>query len=230
MTDPRLCVALDVVDADALRRVAEATAEHVDMFKIGSTAFVAHGPSIVRDLGALRPVFLDLKLHDIPAQVAGAVRAAAATGARLLTVHASGGPEMVEAAVAAAPAGLDIAAVMVLTSLDDAGYAAVGGAWSIATAMERLSDQAVAAGASALVCSPLELAALRARHPQVTLIVPGIRPRSGSDDQKRTGSPRDAVASGADLLVVGRPITAAADPGAAAREIAAEMRSVGVSG
>jgi orotidine-5'-phosphate decarboxylase len=225
----KLCVALDSADATEIRRLAAATAGAVDLYKIGLTAFVANGPDLVRELAELKPVFLDLKLHDIPAQVAGAVRAAAATGAKYVTVHAAGGREMIAAAADAAGGRVDILAVTILTSLDDRALDQVGVGGPLPAAVSRLADLAVRAGATGLVCSPLEVATLRrATGPRdgggVTLVVPGIRASGDSpDDQKRTLSAREASVAGADIVVVGRPITSASDPGAAARDIAGEL-------
>ena len=174
-------------------------------------------------------MFLDLKLHDIPQQVSGAVRAAEQTGASLLTIHAAGGAEMVRAATEAAE-NVTILAVTVLTSLDDESLSDIGMSGPAEKAVLRLAELALENGAGGLVCSPLEVGALRNRFGARSdggplLVVPGIRP-GGSDagDQKRTLAPRDAVDRGADLIVVGRPITGASDPAAAARSIAEELR------
>ena len=170
-------------------------------------------------------LFLDLKLYDIPNTVAGAVRAVAGLTPRYLTVHATGGTDMVRAAVDAAD-GITIAAVTVLTSMDDAALAGVGLAGPPLDAVRRLAALAVAAGAGALVCSPREVAAVRAEvGAGIVLITPGVRPAgSETQDQARVATPEQALADGADLLVIGRPITGAADPGAAAARIAAALR------
>ncbi|MEP7025891.1 MAG: orotidine-5'-phosphate decarboxylase, partial [Actinomycetota bacterium] len=170
-------------------------------------------------------VFLDLKLHDIPVTVAGAARAVARLRPAFLTVHAAGGPAMIAAAAQAAP-DTSIAAVTVLTSLGEADLAAIGMAGPARDAVRRLAVMAVAAGASSLVCSPHEVADLRDEvGPGITLIAPGIRP-AGSDaqDQARIATPAAALRAGADLLVIGRPITSAADPGAAAAAVRSALR------
>ena len=225
ITNP-LCVALDASDARKNREVARQVAEHAGVLKVGLTAFVAGGTELVTDIARLRPVFLDLKLHDIPAQVGGAVTSAAATGASLLTIHASGGPAMVRAAVDAAGDDLTILAVTVLTSLDDDDLDRIGLMGPPDKAVLRLAELALEAGAPGLVCSPQEVAHLRERFgPRGAggplLVVPGIRPAAADDDQKRTMTPREALEAGADLIVVGRPITEADDPGAAASSISA---------
>lgn len=219
---PPVAIALDTADRDRLLSWARAVAPHVAVLKLGLTAFAAWGPALVAELSGLRPVFLDLKLHDIPAQVEGAAAAAAASGAELLTVHASGGPDMVAAAVAGAGAAR-VLAVTVLTSLDAAALGRIGLAGSPAQAAERLAALALEAGAAGLVCSAREAAALRARFgPGPLLAVPGVRPAGAPPgDQARTATPAQALAAGADLLVVGRPVTAAADPAGAAAALLA---------
>jgi orotidine-5'-phosphate decarboxylase len=191
---------------------------------VGLELWGAEGPGAVRALvGDGRRVMLDLKLHDIPNTVARAVAAVAGLGAELLTIHASGGAAMVRAAAdaaARAPGRLDLAGVTVLTSLDPAEAAAVG-LGDPAEAVPRLARLAVGAGCRALVCSPREAAVVRREvGPEVLLICPGVRP-GGSDagDQRRTATPAEALAAGADLLVVGRPITSAPDLAAAARAV-----------
>ena len=172
-------------------------------------------------------VFLDLKLHDIPATVGGAARAVAALRPTYLTVHASGGPEMIAAAVTALP-HTSITAVTVLTSLNADELTAIGMVGPVSEAVVRLARLAVDAGARSIVCSPQEVAAVRAEvGPGVVLITPGVRPASGEGsataDQSRVATPEAALAAGADLLVIGRPITAAADPGAAALRLAQSL-------
>jgi orotidine-5'-phosphate decarboxylase len=221
----RICSALDFGTwAEAAPFAARLA--HVGMLKVGLELYVAEGPPAVRAAAALgRPVFLDLKLHDIPATVEGAARSAAATGAALLTVHASGGPEMIRAAVRGAGGRLRILAVTVLTSLDAAVLDRVGLSGPPEAAVVRLARLAVEAGAGGLVCSPLEVAAVRAAvGPGPLLVVPGVRPAgSAKGDQSRVATPAEAVRAGADVLVVGRPLRDAADPIAAARAIAAEL-------
>lgn len=223
-----ICLALDSRDPDRVATLAEATREHVGMFKVGLTTFVSFGSYLSSSLAAQKPVFLDLKLHDIPAQVSGAIRAVAGTGASLVTIHASGGPDMVRAAVDAA-GDVTVLAVTVLTSLDDPALSEIGMAGPAEKAVLTLAEVALANGAHGLVCSPLEVEAIRARfgpHDDggPLLVVPGIRPKgSAAGDQRRTLSPREALAAGADVLVIGRPITEADDPEAAARSIAEEI-------
>ncbi len=224
----RLIVALDTTDITRAATWAAAAAPHVGLFKLGLEFFLANGAAGVRAIQG-RPVFLDLKLHDIPNTVAGGVRAVLDVRPRMLTIHASGGAAMIEAARRAAEtAGAErpmILAVTVLTSLDAAALAATGVADAPAQQVLRLARLALASGADALVCSPQEVAMLRAAlGPDARFIVPGIRPAgAAADDQARTMTPAQAVAAGADWIVVGRPITGAADPGTAAAAIAASI-------
>jgi orotidine-5'-phosphate decarboxylase len=227
----RLIVALDTTDPVRARELAELSAPACGLFKIGLEYFLANGAAGLEGLRA-RPLFLDLKFHDIPNTVAGAVSAVLPLGPRMLTVHAAGGARMVEAARRAAEAaGADrpmLLAVTVLTSLDAASLAATGVAGAPEEQVLRLARLALDAGADGLVCSPREVAAVRAAvgHDCV-LVVPGIRPRGApSGDQARTMTPREAMAAGADWIVVGRPIIAAPDPAAAAATIAAEIAGV----
>jgi len=224
---PPIAVALDAPDLETAARWAQAVTPHVAVVKVGLELFCRTGPSIVSTVrgGSGVQLFLDLKLHDIPNTVAGAARAVAGLRPTYLTVHASGGADMVRAAVDAVP-DVTIAAVTVLTSLSEQVLDAVGLAGPPLDAVRRLAVLAVGAGAGALVCSPQEVAALRAEvGPGIVLITPGIRPSgSGADDQARTATPQQALADGADLLVIGRPITGAADPAAAAAQIAASLR------
>jgi orotidine-5'-phosphate decarboxylase len=227
VTSP-ICVALDIADEGTLKEMASATAPHVGVFKVGLTTFTALGPPIVADLAKTKPVFLDLKLHDIPQQVGGAVRSAERTGASFLTIHAAGGDEMVRAASEAADS-VTILAVTILTSLDDDSLGEIGVSGPVEKAVLRLAELALENGVGGLVCSPLEVSVLRSRFGARSdggplLVVPGIRSGGGDgDDQKRTLGPREAIEAGADLIVVGRPITASADPAAAARSIAEEL-------
>lgn len=225
----RLCIALDRPDAVSIMRLAAETQEHAGVFKLGLTAIYGAGAGLVADLKQVRPVFVDAKLHDIPAQVAGATSAIGELGGSYVTVHASGGHEMVAAAVAAAPPGLLVLAVTVLTSLDDDELARLGMTAPVQRTVLGLAERALDAGAHGLVCSPLEVAALRSRFGArerggPLLVVPGIRP-AGSDpgDQRRTLTPGAALEAGADLLVVGRPVTEAPDPAAAARALSKEL-------
>lgn len=228
MSASRLIVALDTTDPAGAAAWAAATASHVGLFKLGLEFFLANGPAGVRGIGG-RPIFLDLKLHDIPNTVAGAVRAVLPLKPRMLTVHASGGGAMLEAArTAAEPAGAErpmILGVTVLTSLTAGDLTATGVNDAPAGQVLRLARLALAAGADGLVCSPLEVAMLRdALGTGPTLVVPGIRPAgAAAGDQARTMTPEQAVAAGADYLVIGRPITGAPDPAAAASAIAAAI-------
>lgn len=222
-----IAVALDAPDAETAARWAQAVVPHVAVVKVGLELFCRTGPSVVQSVRGASgtELFLDLKLHDIPNTVAGAVRAVHRLKPRYLTVHATGGAAMVRAAVDAAE-GITIAAVTVLTSMDDEALDGVGLAGPSLDAVRRLATLAVTAGAGALVCSPVEVAAVRAEVGEgIVLITPGVRP-AGADaqDQARVATPEQALADGADLLVIGRPITGAADPGAAAAQIAASLR------
>ncbi len=222
-----IAVALDAPDVETAARWAQAVTPHVAVVKVGLELFCRCGPSVVDTVrgGSGVDLFLDLKLHDIPNTVAGAARSVARLKPRYLTVHASGGADMVRAAVEAAP-NVTIAAVTVLTSISADVLTSVGLSGPPLDAVRRLAALAVGAGAGALVCSPMEVAAVRAEvGPGVVLITPGVRPVGGdAQDQARVATPAQALADGADLLVIGRPITGAADPGAAAAEIAASLR------
>jgi len=224
-----LIVALDGDDLPQMEALARELSGAVDAFKVGLTLFGAHGTEALLEIGQHGKVFCDLKFHDIPSQVEGAAAALARQGVWMMTVHASGGAPMVAAAVrgAAVRSGGPalVAAVTVLTSLDVGELAAVGQPDGPAAQVERLARLAVAAGAPALVCSPQEVAAVRAAvGPGVVLVCPGIRPAgSAVGDQARVSAPADAVAAGADYLVVGRPITASSDPVVAAGKIRAEF-------
>jgi orotidine-5'-phosphate decarboxylase len=220
-----IAVALDAPDLPTAAAWAEQVTPHVQVVKVGLELFCAAGPAVVDAVRGDADVFLDLKLHDIPNTVAGAARAVAPLRPRYLTVHASGGADMVRAAVDAAP-DVTIAAVTVLTSLSAAVLDAVGLAGPPLDAVRRLAALAVGAGAGALVCSPQEVAAVRAEvGADTVLITPGVRP-VGADvgDQARVATPQQALADGASLLVIGRPITGAADPGAAAATLARALR------
>jgi orotidine-5'-phosphate decarboxylase len=225
----RLIVAIDTTDVDKAVAWARAVSPHVGLFKLGLEFFLAHGTAGVRAISG-QPIFLDLKLHDIPNTVAGGVHAVLPLAPRMLTIHAAGGAAMITAArKAAETAGADrpmIVAVTVLTSLDDSALAATGVDGGAAAQVLRLAKLAIGAGADALVCSPLEVAMLRDRlGADVKLVVPGIRPAGAdSGDQARVMTPEQAVAAGADWIVVGRPITGAADPASAAAAIAASIR------
>ena len=227
-----IAVALDAPDVETASRWAAAVAPHVSTLKVGLELYLRYGPAVVEAVRGAREtaLFLDLKLHDIPATVAGAARSVAGLAPAFLSVHAAGGADMVRAAVEAAPE-TRIAAVTVLTSLDEAALGAVGMRGPARDAVRRLAVLAVEAGARALVCSPQEAAMVRAEvGPDVTLITPGVRPAGAAQgDQARVATPEAALAAGADLLVIGRPITRAPDPGAAAAALAAELQKTGAS-
>jgi orotidine-5'-phosphate decarboxylase len=220
----RLVVALDVPTLDEAAGLARALAGEVGWFKVGLELFASHGPAAVEAVRAHGPVFLDLKLHDIPTTVERAARRLAALGAGLVTVHAGGGAAMVGAAVAGLGDAGRVLAVTVLTSLSDDDLASVN-APPAATQVPALARLATQAGAPGLVCAPRDLSAVRAAVGRdVLLVTPGIRPAGGDvDDHARATTPAQAVQDGADLLVVGRPITRADDPVAAARAIAAAL-------
>jgi orotidine-5'-phosphate decarboxylase len=222
-----IAVALDAPDLETAARWASLVTPHVSTVKIGLELYLRYGPDVVATVRGASgvQVFLDLKLHDIPATVAGAARVVARLRPALLTVHAAGGQAMIRAAVEAAP-DTQIAAVTLLTSLSAADLAQAGIAGTVPDAARRLAALAVGAGARALVCSPQEVAAVRAEvGPQITLITPGVRPAgSENQDQARVATPEEALSAGADLLVIGRPITSAPDPGAAAAALAASLR------
>jgi orotidine-5'-phosphate decarboxylase len=216
--------ALDFASVAEAERAAMRVREAIGMVKVGLELFVEAGPRAVAIGKACElPVFLDLKLCDIPETVERAVGRAAALGAKVLTVHASGGPEMLARAVksaAAAGTGMQIAAVTVLTSLDADDLGKMGVAGDVLAHVRRLARLAFDQGVRAFVCSPREVAAVRAElGPEAVLITPGVRPSdsNGGDDQKRVATPARAAGDGANWLVVGRPIRDAADPLAVAR-------------
>ncbi|MEV0584768.1 orotidine-5'-phosphate decarboxylase [Nonomuraea sp. NPDC050310] len=227
MTPAPIAVALDAPDLETAARWASLVTPHVSTVKVGLELYLRYGPDVIASVRGASgvQVFLDLKLHDIPNTVAGATRSVARLRPAYLTVHAAGGPAMIRAAVEAAP-HTKIAAVTVLTSLTAADLAAIGLDGPTPDAVRRLAALSVAAGATALVCSPHEVAAVRAEvGAGIDLITPGVRP-AGADtqDQARVATPEQALADGADLLVIGRPITGSADPGATAAAIAASLR------
>jgi orotidine-5'-phosphate decarboxylase len=228
LTQPApIAVALDAPDLETAARWAALVTPHVSTVKVGLELYLRYGPEVVASIRGASGVkiFLDLKLHDIPATVTGAARAVARLRPELLTVHAAGGPEVIRAAVEGAPV-TTIAAVTVLTSLSQATLERIGMLGPMSDAVRRLAVLAVEAGARGLVCSPQEVAAVRAEvGPDITLITPGVRPVGSSvHDQARTATPEEALRAGANLLVIGRPITGAPDPGAAAAAIAAPLR------
>jgi orotidine-5'-phosphate decarboxylase len=222
-----VAVALDAPDIDVAAHWATLVTPYVSTVKIGLELYLRYGPAVVATVrgGSGVQVFLDLKLHDIPNTVAGAARAVAKLRPEILTVHAAGGVEMIKAAVAAAPDTI-VAGVTLLTSMGDKDLAELGLEGPVSDAVRRMAALAVGAGARGLVCSPQEVAAVRAEVGEdIMLITPGIRLAGAvSDDQARIATPEEALRAGADLLVIGRPITRAADPGAAAAAIAGSLR------
>ena len=225
----KLSVALDVETADKALALVKELHGVAGMFKVGSQLFTSAGPQIVRDIVALNAkVFLDLKFHDIPHQVAGAARAAAELGVSLFTIHASGGSEMMRSAVEAVSnrSHTKVLAITVLTSIDENILSEIGVTSSPAESVMRLMRLAGSAGVDGVVASPQEIETIRrtVSNPDFLIVTPGIRPAtSRSGDQKRIATPAAAIGAGASYLVVGRPITGAANPLEAAREIVAEM-------
>ena len=217
-------VAVDNADLDAARALIASVDRHVGGVKLGLEFFAANGPAGVAALSGSLPVFLDLKLHDIPNTVAGAVRSLAGLAPTVLTVHAAGGRAMLEAARAAAPSGTKVVAVTVLTSLDDDDLSDIGVGGDTAAQVARLATLARSAGLDGIVCSPHEVAAAKAVWPEGYFVVPGVRPEgSAVGDQKRVMTPVQALAAGASMLVIGRPITGATNPAAAARAISESL-------
>lgn len=225
----RLIVALDVPHARAAAELVSRLEDTCRWFKVGLQLFVAEGPTVLEPLLTRGySIFLDLKFHDIPNTVAGAVRSAAALGVRMMTLHAAGGPEMLKAARAALEGLADppeLLAVTVLTSMDRTQLEVVGVADAPAEQVSRLARMGTEAGIRGFVCSPQEVSALRAlTGPEGVLVIPGIRPAgSETGDQKRIATPAEALRQGASYLVVGRPITQALHPAQAAEEILGEM-------
>jgi orotidine-5'-phosphate decarboxylase len=227
----RLIVALDLPQRKSALEAVDQLSGHVGIFKIGLEIFIREGPSFVEEIRARgENVFLDLKLHDIPNTVSGAVKSACRLGVQMLTLHAAGGRKMLEAAREAAedfqPRPM-LLAVTALTSLSQADLPAIGVSGSPAAWVNRLAQLTVESGIPGLVASPLELPALREEfHDRLKFVIPGIRPGgSATQDQSRTSSPRDAIRAGADYLVVGRPVLQAADPATAADKIVEEISS-----
>lgn len=222
----RLCFALDVTDVDAALAFVDALGDDVDVFKIGLELFVACGPGVVRAVrGRGKDVFLDLKLHDIPNTVAAATKRAIDLDVGYLTLHATGGPSMLAAAAAAAAgSSTTLLAVTALTSLSDDELLRSGHVGGAATLVPQLAQLAAECGVGGVVCSPLELQAVRRVAPSLTIVTPGVRGAGDhKGDQTRTMSARDAAAAGSDVLVVGRPIAQAPDPRAAARRLKADI-------
>ncbi len=226
MAKAPIAVALDAPNLLVTQEWAKAVGPYVQVVKVGLEVFLRDGHASVqaaRDASGCE-IFLDLKLHDIPATVGGAAESVSILNPKYLTVHASGGAEMIKAAVDAVP-NTYITAVTVLTSLDQAQLTNLGWAGTAQDIVKRLAVMSVSAGARAIVCSPQEVASVRAEVGNAAvLITPGVRP-AGSDagDQKRIATPQQALADGADLLVIGRPITASSDVASAAAQIAASI-------
>lgn len=221
----RIYVALDTPDLAAAKAMAGKLRHHVGGIKLGLEFFMANGRAGVRELAELGlPVFLDLKLHDIPNTVAKAIMALRELEPAILTVHAAGGRAMLEDAKAAAPAGTKVVAVTTLTSLDGADLKSIGCAGDPHEQVLRLTELARESGVDGVVCSGAEVAAAHRLWPKGFFVVPGVRMADGVvGDQKRVVTPRAAIDAGASILVVGRPITQAEDPDAAARGIAATL-------
>jgi orotidine-5'-phosphate decarboxylase len=218
-------VAIDIPDPDRAKAIAAKVRTHVGGLKLGLEFFSANGPDGVRDMAEFGlPIFLDMKLHDIPNTVAKAVQALNPLDLAILTIHATGGRAMMEDAKAAASSGTKVIGVTVLTSLDEEDLASTGVAGDPSAQVARLADLAREAGLDGVVCSGAEVAALKKAWPDGFFVVPGVRPTGGAaGDQKRVVTPRQALDAGASILVVGRPITMAEDPDAAARAIAATL-------
>jgi orotidine-5'-phosphate decarboxylase len=218
-------VAIDTPDLEKAKAIAAKVRRHVGGLKLGLEFFCANGRHGVHEMAALGlPIFLDLKLHDIPNTVGKAVQSLRPLAPAILTVHAAGGRAMMEDAKAAAPAGTKVVAVTVLTSLDGDDLRSIGLAADPHAQVERLTELARNAGLDGLVCSGNEVAAAKRLWHDGFFVVPGVRPAGGaSGDQKRVMTPRAAVDAGASILVVGRPITQAADPDEAARAIEATL-------
>ena len=224
MTSP-VYVALDTPDLERAQAIAGRVRNQVGGLKLGLEFFAANGPAGVREMAQFGlPVFLDLKLHDIPNTVAKAIHALRPLAPAILTVHAAGGRAMMEDAKAAAPAGTKVVGVTVLTSLDEEDLHAIGVPGDAHGQVERLALLARDAGLDGVVCSGAEIGTVRRAWPEAYIVVPGVRPPdAAAADQKRVVSPRQALDAGASILVVGRPITQADDPDAAARAIAATL-------
>jgi len=221
----RIYVALDTPDIDKAKAIATRVRHHVGGIKLGLEFFMANGRHGVLEMHELGlPIFLDLKLHDIPNTVGKAIQALRGLEPAVLTVHASGGRAMLEDAKAAAPSGTKVVAVTMLTSLDENDLRATGVDGSSHDQVLRLTELAMDAGVDGIVCSGEEVRAAHKLWPKGFFVVPGVRPANGAiGDQKRVVTPRAAVDAGASILVVGRPITAAEDPDLAAREIGATL-------
>lgn len=220
----RVLVALDVPALEEAEALARRLGDVVDGFKVGMELLMASGPSAIEAIAAIgKPVFADAKLHDIPNTVGRAATQIKAAGARWVTVHASGGREMIAAATTGM-GGQGVLAVTMLTSLSESDLADIGVEVSASTYVRDMAGLSYRAGAEGIVCSPREIAIIKQAHPRLEVFSPGIRPEGYSDDdQKRVATPERAAADGADYLVIGRPITTSDDPVAAARKIVASL-------
>lgn len=224
-----IAVALDAPDLETAKKWAKEVSAYVSTLKIGLETYLRDGKKSIEQIKAISncDLFLDLKLHDIPATVAGACRSVADLNPKYLTVHASGGAEMINEAAKTLPGTL-IVAVTILTSIDEKNLQEIGFNRSSKESAVNLAKLAVAAGARAIVCSPQEVAEIRKNvDSSIVLITPGIRPQgSSSNDQQRIATPQDALLNGANLLVIGRPITGSDNVGEAAKRISEEVNSV----
>jgi orotidine-5'-phosphate decarboxylase len=218
-------VAIDTPDLERAKTIVARVRHHVGGIKLGLEFFSANGRSGIREMAELGlPIFLDLKLHDIPNTVAKAIQALRPLKPAIITVHAAGGRAMMEDAKAAAPKGTKVVAVTVLTSLDGDDLSSIGLDPDPHAQVERLTELAREAGLDGVVCSGAEVAAAKRIWPSGFFVVPGVRPADGhSGDQKRVVTPRQALDAGASILVIGRPITQAEDPDTAARSIEATL-------
>jgi orotidine-5'-phosphate decarboxylase len=229
VTDNPIIVALDVPTAEQAVEIAQLVSPHVGAFKIGLSLLHGPGPATIDALVRLgKPVFADAKLHDIPSQVRAAAERLGNHGARWVTAHVSGGIDMLQAAVeglevGAGGAGAGVLGVSVLTSLAKQDLERVGIQRSPGQLVGKMAKVAAAARCEGLVCSPQELNVVAQAAPGLLRVTPGIRPTDADDDQARTATPIDAIEKGASLLVIGRPITQAADPAAAAAAILADI-------
>ena len=224
-----IAVALDAPDLETAKKWAKEVSPYVSTLKIGLETYLRDGKKSIEQIKEISncDLFLDLKLHDIPATVAGACRSVADLNPKYLTVHASGGSEMINEAAKTLPTTL-IVAVTILTSIDEKNLQEIGFKKSSKESAVNLAKLAVAAGARAIVCSPQEVAEIRKNvDSSIVLITPGIRPQgSSSNDQQRIATPQEALLNGANLLVIGRPITGSDNVGEAAKRISEEVNSV----
>ena len=221
----RIYVALDTPDLERAKSIAQRVQNHVGGIKLGLEFFMANGRAGVHEMAELGlPIFLDLKFHDIPNTVGKAIQALRPLNPAILTVHAAGGLAMMEDAKAAAPSGTKVVAVTMLTSLDPSDLESIGLSPDPHEQVVRLAELARSAGVDGIVCSGEEVKAAHGAWKDGFFVIPGVRPSNGnSGDQKRVVTPRAALDAGASILVIGRPITQAADPDLAAREIEATL-------